>query len=199
MPNKYELIKIAENRYKIKATKSFITITGAKINVGQFGGEVGSPNVLSQEGRCWIFANVKLSENCIVDGNACIMHSSVAPDASVKLHGNVIVTKCKFDVCSEVELFSGNYKRTAFAGMFSGSININGTVSHCLFASKHTTTIEITSSGKQTIPVNEYVGVDSDSTRTIKEIHYHIGEEQIEVDSYYEKEDGEKFYFKKPF
>ena len=148
MPNKYELIKIAENRYKIKATKSFTTITGAKINVGQFGGEVGSPNVLSQEGRCWIFANVKLSENCIVDGNACIMHSSVAPDASVKLHGNVIVTKCKFDVCSEVELFSGNYKRTAFAGMFSGFININGTVSHCLFASKHTTTIEITSSGK---------------------------------------------------
>ena len=59
--------------------------------------------------------------------------------------------------------------------------------------------LEITSSGKQTIPVNEYVGVDSDSTRTMKEIHYHIGEEQIEVDSYYEKEDGEKFYFKKPF
>ena len=147
MPNKYELIKIGENRYKIRATKSFMTITGIKVEVGQLGGEVDSPDVLSQEGVSWIFANVQIFGNCVVDGNACILHSSVCPGASIKLHGNTIVTKCKFNVLSEVELFSGIYKNTTFAAMFSGSINVNGTVSCCRFYSKRFAKTEIKSFG----------------------------------------------------
>jgi carbonic anhydrase/acetyltransferase-like protein (isoleucine patch superfamily) len=94
MEKKYELIPSdIEGYQRIRALRDFISTNGHYLRAvlkGEIGGNVSSPESLSQEGSCWIFDdarvlhNARVSEDAIIAGQAC-----VRDDAQVRGHGHV--------------------------------------------------------------------------------------------------------------
>jgi hypothetical protein len=92
MDKKYELLKVNNICYRVKALKDFTLITGEQIKKGDIGGYILSEDCLSQEGNCWIMDNSIVYGT--VSGNAVIkdfakVYGDVCGNAIVKDDGFV--------------------------------------------------------------------------------------------------------------
>lgn len=93
---KYTLTPHESGFYRIVAAKTFTTITGETIHEGQQGGLIETTDNLSQEGRCWIGPDARVTENARVTDDALIgEQAAIRGHARIKdrayIHGNALV------------------------------------------------------------------------------------------------------------
>ena len=75
---------------RVKASRSFKTVTNSSISRGDEGGKISNASNLSQSGCSWIFPYATVEDNAIVSDNAVIANNAKISD-DARVYGNAVV------------------------------------------------------------------------------------------------------------